>query len=65
MMANEGVFKCFEFRLMLAFILSALPMYGSNDHAYVLWCVYVYQLIYREERSLARSSLFLSPSLAL
>ena len=67
MMAHEGAFKCFELRLMLSFILSALSMYGANDHAYVLWCVHVYQSIYREARSLARSrsrsSLFLSSSL--
>jgi len=61
MMTYEGIFKCFELRLMLAFILSALPMNGSNDHAYVLWCVYVYQLIYRGERSPA----LLAPSLSL
>lgn len=53
MMAHEGAFKCFELRLMLSFILSALSMYGANDHAYVLWCVHVYQSIYREARSLA------------
>jgi len=65
MMACEGARICFELRLMRSFILSALPMYGPTDHAYVLWCVHVYQSIYREARSslfLARASPFLSLS---
>jgi len=64
MMACEGARVWFELRLMRSFILSALPTYVW-DHAYVLWCVHVYQSIYREARSslfLARASLFLSLS---